>query len=59
VSFEIDEHGRAVNLHTDKPSDAMWEGKVLAAVKDWRFDPGMKDGLPVAVPCTVTVVSSR
>jgi TonB family protein len=59
VSFEIDEHGRPVNLRADKSSDANGEAKVLAAVKDWRFDPGMKDGMPVAVPCTVTVVSGR
>jgi TonB family protein len=59
VSFEIDERGKPVNLHADKSSDAEWEGKVLAAVKDWRFDPGMRDGMPVVVPCTVTVAMDR
>lgn len=59
VSFDIDEHGKPVNLHADKSSDAKWEGKVLGAVKDWRFDPGMKDGMPVVVPCTVSLVMGQ
>lgn len=59
VSFDVDEHGKPVNLHADKSSDAKWEGKVLGAVKDWRFDPGMKDGAPVVVPCTVNVTMGR
>jgi TonB family protein len=59
VSFDIDEHGKPVNLHADKSSDAKWEGEVLGAVKGWKFDPGMKDGMPVAVPCTVTVAMGR
>jgi TonB family protein len=59
VSFEVDERGRPVNLHADKASDPEWEGKVLDAVKEWRFDPGMKDGKPVVVPCTVNVVLGR
>jgi TonB family protein len=59
VSFDVDERGKPVNLHADKSSDAKWEGKVLAAVKDWKFDPGMKDGMPVVVPCTVSVKMGR
>lgn len=59
VSFEVDEHGKPVNLHADKSSDAKWEGKVLGALKDWRFDPGLKDGVPVVVPCTVNLVMVR
>jgi hypothetical protein len=48
-----------VNLHADKSSDEKWERKMLAAVKDWRFDPGLKDGKAIAVPCTVNVVMGR
>jgi TonB family protein len=59
VSFEVDEHGKPVNLHADASSDPKWEAKMLAAVKDWRFDRGMKDSTPVAVPCTVRVVLGR
>jgi TonB family protein len=59
VSFEVDERGRPVNLHADKASDPEWEGKVLDAVKDWRFDPGVKDGKAIAVPCTVSVAMGR
>jgi TonB family protein len=59
VSFEIDQHGKPTNLRVDKSSDANWDGKVLGAVKDWRFDPGLKDGMPVMVPCTVSLVMVR
>jgi TonB family protein len=59
VSFEVDERGKPVNLHADASSDPKWEAKVLAAVKDWRFDPGMKDSTRVVVPCTVRVVFRR
>ena len=59
VSFEVDESGKPVNLHADKSSDEKWERKMLAAVKDWRFDPGLKDGKAIAVPCTVNVVMGR
>ena len=59
VSFEVDESGKPVNLHTDRASDPQWERKILAAVKDWRFDPGLKDGKAIAVPCTVSVATGR
>jgi TonB family protein len=59
VSFEVDESGKPVNLHADKSSDQKWERKMLAAVKDWRFDPGVKDGKAIAVPCTVSVAMGR
>jgi TonB family protein len=59
VSFEVDERGKPVNLRADKLSNPQWEGRVLDSVKEWRFDPGMKDGMPVVVPCTVSVVMGR
>jgi TonB family protein len=59
VSFEVDERGKPVNVRADKTSDPEWEGKVLDAVKDWRFDPGMRDGKPIAVPCTLRVAMGR
>jgi TonB family protein len=59
VSFDIDEHGKPVNLHAGNSSDEKSERQILKAVKDWRFDPGMKDGKPIVVPCTVTVGMGR
>jgi len=59
VSFDVDEHGRPVNLHTDKSSDEQWESKMMDAVKSWRFEPGRKDGAPVVVPCTVRIAIGR
>ena len=48
-----------MNLHADKSTGQKWERKMLGAVKDWKFDPGMKDGKPVVVPCTVSVAMGR
>lgn len=59
VSFEVDERGKPVNLHADKSSDQKWEAKILAAVKDWKFDPGVKDGKAITVPCTINMVMGR
>jgi hypothetical protein len=59
LSFEVDERGKPATLHVDASSDPKWEAKMLAALKDWRFDPGMKGSDPVVVPCTVRVVLGR
>ncbi len=59
VSFDVDEHGKPANVHADQSSDDKWQGEVLDAVKAWRFEPGVKDGSPVAVPCTVRIAIGR
>ena len=59
VSFDVDEKGKPVNPHADKSSDEQWEDQVLDAVKGWRFEPGVKDGTPVVVPCTVRIAIGR
>jgi len=53
LTLDVDERGRPVNLHIEKSSDAKWEEEVIAAAREWRFDPGMKDGAPVVVPLTL------
>jgi TonB family protein len=59
ASFDVDEKGKPVNLHADKSSDGQWEDQVMEAVKGWRFEPGVKDGAPVVVPCTVRIAIGR
>jgi TonB family protein len=55
ISFEVDESGKAMNLQVDSSSEKKAGREVMEAVKDWKFDPGMKDGKPVVVPCSVRV----
>jgi TonB family protein len=59
VSFDVDEKGKPANLRADQVSDEKWQGEVLDGVKGWRFEPGMKDGAPVVVPCTVRIAIGR
>jgi TonB family protein len=55
ISFEVDESGKAMNLQVDSSSEKKAGREVMEAVRDWKFDPGMKDGKPVVVPCSVRV----
>ena len=51
IAFDIDPKGVPANLHVVKSSNAMWEGEVLAAVRQgWRFRPGLIGRKPVTVP---------
>jgi TonB family protein len=52
VSFDVDEHGVPVHFHVDKSSGAKSEREMIAAAREWRFDPGLKGGKPVSVSCT-------
>jgi TonB family protein len=53
VTFDVDEHGSPINLHIEKSSDPRSEEDVIAAVREWKFKPGVKSGTPVAVPLTL------
>ncbi len=53
VSLDVDEQGLPVNIHVEKSSDAKWEEDVIAAAREWRFTPGLKDGAAVLVPLTL------
>jgi TonB family protein len=56
LSFDVDEQGVPVNLHVEKSSDQKRDEEVIAAVLEWRFNPGLLDFKPVLVPCTVSLV---
>jgi TonB family protein len=56
VSFDVDPNGVAENLHIEKSSDPALESEVIRIVRGWQFQPGMKDGRPVSVPCTMEFV---
>lgn len=53
VTLNVDERGRPVDVRVEKSSDAKWEKEVIAAVGEWRFEAGGKDGPTVVVPLTL------
>jgi len=53
LTFDVDEHGIPINIHVEQSSDADSEREVIAAAREWRFNPGVKYGTPVAVPMTL------
>jgi TonB family protein len=53
VSLEVDEAGVPQNVQLEKSSDDQLGSALAAAVRNWRFDPGLQDGKPVRVPCTL------
>lgn len=53
LSFDVDETGIPANFHVEGSSGQPWESEVIAAVREWRFNPGLKDGKPITVRCTL------
>jgi protein TonB len=47
--------GRATEIHVTKSLDKELDENAVAAVKEWLFKPGTKDGTPVAVFASVEV----
>ncbi len=56
VSFDVDEHGIPRNFEVPDASVDLWKNQAIALVSPWRFNPGMKDGKPVSVHCTLELV---
>lgn len=56
VSFDIDENGFPGKLEASDASVELWKEQAIALLRDWRFTPGMKDGKPVSVRCTLNLV---
>ena len=47
VIFEVDQTGRVQNPRVRSSSDPIFESAVLTAIKQWRFEPGKRNGEPV------------
>jgi protein TonB len=47
VIFEVDPNGRVRNPKVKQSSDPVFEPAVLAAIREWRFEPGKRNGEPV------------
>jgi TonB family protein len=56
LSFVVNEQGRPIEIRVESDSDPMWGSQAEALVNDWRFKPGMKDGKPIAVACSVDLL---
>jgi TonB family protein len=57
LSLVVGEDGRPRNLHVQRSLGMGLDQKAIEAVKQWRFEPAMKDGHPVAVLVSVEVDS--
>lgn len=51
----VDERGRVVNPMIRTSSDSLLEKPTLAAVRQWRYQPGTRKGKPVSKHTVITV----
>ena len=56
LDFDVDERGYPANIRALATSDSTWGSQAIAFVRDWRFTPGMKDGIPVSIPCSIDLM---
>jgi hypothetical protein len=56
LTFKVDEHGVPAHVQVPNAPDPVWGSEAMALVGQWRFTPGMKNGIAVSVPCTVELV---
>jgi len=47
ILFIVNEHGRVENPIVKNSSDPVFEKPAIAAVKQWKFEPGKRNGKPV------------
>jgi TonB family protein len=55
LGLVVDERGSVHDVHVVRSLDKRLDQNAMDAVKQWRFQPAMKDGKPVAVFTTVQV----
>lgn len=55
LSVEIDVEGCAENIRVTRSLDPGLDHSAVAAVQQWRFKPGEKNGKPVRVASKITV----
>lgn len=55
VAFTVDVAGKPVNLSVVSAVDTELSDSVLAAIKQWRFQPAVRDGAPVATKVVLPV----
>jgi len=55
VGLVVDEKGNPTNLHVIKGLGMGLDEKAIEAVKNWKFEPALKDGKPVPAKIAVEV----
>jgi TonB family protein len=55
VSVVIDETGKPINIKIIRPLGLGLDEKAIEAVSQWKFQPGMKDGVAVPVQAQIEV----
>jgi protein TonB len=55
VIFIVDQRGRVEQASVQSSSDPVFEAPALAAVRQWRFEPGRRSGEPVRFRMRVTI----
>ncbi len=55
LSIEVDANGRPQNIDVLRSPGLGLDAEAVAAVQQWRFQPGTRNGTPVAVLATVEV----
>lgn len=55
ILFVVDEQGRVENPVVQKSTDPVFERPALSAVRQWRFEPGKRNGKPVRFRMRVPV----
>ncbi len=56
ISFDIDERGEPGNFDVVDESEKTWGPEAEALVRNWRFQPGMRNGQAIKVPCEMSFV---
>ncbi len=59
VVFVVDQEGRVENPIVQKSSDQAFERPALAAVKQWKFEPGKRNGQAVRFRMRVPITFSQ
>ena len=47
IIFVVDQRGKVENPIVQSSTDPVFEAPALAAIKDWKFEPGKRNGQPV------------
>jgi protein TonB len=58
VLFIVDRSGRVLSASVEKSTDSAFERPAVEAVRQWRFEPGMKNGQPVPFKMKVPITFS-
>lgn len=56
LRFDVDEHGVPAHFQVINSSLAIWGSEGTALAGEWRFTPGVRNGIAIPMPCTIELV---